>query len=74
VIDGRAGNLGDVPSITATLEDGPLKGGSVEATPVEGRPPKTLDLPDEDGTICRYCLEGWMQSGDSAKYSFLYTV
>ena len=62
-----------MPVITATLEDGPLKGGHVEAEVVEGRPPKTIDVPDEEGT-CRYCLEGWMQSGSSAKYSFLYRV
>jgi hypothetical protein len=63
-----------VPAITATLEDGPLAGTSVEADVVEGRPPKTLDVPAEDGGTCRYCLEGWMQSGSSAKYTFLYRV
>jgi hypothetical protein len=63
-----------VPAIIATLEDGPLKGTSVEAEPVEGRPPKTIDVPAEDGSTCRYCLEGWMQSGQSAKYTFLYRV
>lgn len=63
-----------MPAITATLEDGPLKGSSIEAQVVEGRPPKTLDVPDEDGSTCRYCLEGWMQSGESAKYTFLYRV
>jgi hypothetical protein len=62
-----------LPAITATLEDGPLKGGSIETQVVEGRPPKTIDVPDEAGA-CRYCLEGWMQSGDSAKYTFLYRV
>ena len=62
-----------MPVITATLEDGPLKGTSLEAETVEGRPPKTIDVPDEGGT-CRYCLEGWMQSGQSAKYTFLYRV
>jgi hypothetical protein len=63
-----------VPAITATLEDGPLEGTSIEAEVVEGRPPKTLDVPAEDGGTCRYCLEGWMQSGLTAKYTFLYRV
>jgi hypothetical protein len=63
-----------VPAITATLEDGPLKGTSIEAEVVEGRPPKTLDVPGEDGSTYRYCLEGWMQSGQTAKYTFLYSV
>jgi hypothetical protein len=62
-----------MPAITASLEDGPLAGTSLEAETVEGRPPKTIDVPDEGGT-CRYCLEGWMQSGRSAKYTFLYRV
>jgi len=61
--------------ITARLEDGPLKGKAVDVEPLEGRPPKTLDLPADDGEgTCRYCLEGWMQSGDSAIYTFLYRV
>jgi hypothetical protein len=63
-----------MPAITATLEDGPLAGRSLEAETVEGRPPKTLDVPDDEGGTCRYCLEGWMQSGRSAKYTFLYRV
>jgi hypothetical protein len=61
-------------TITATLEDGPLKNREVEAEVVEGRPPKTIDVPADDGTVCRYCLEGWMQSGQSAAYTFLYRV
>ena len=62
------------PTITAMFSDGPLKGTSIEAEVVEGRPPKTLDVPADDGTTCRYCLEGWMQSGSSASYTFLYRV
>ena len=61
-------------TITATLEDGPLAARRVEAQVVEGRPPKTLDVPADDGTTCRYCLEGWVQSGQSAAYTFLYRV
>ncbi len=60
-------------TITAMLQDGPLADRRVEAEVVEGRPPKTLDLSDEGGT-CRYCLEGWVQSGQSAAYTFLYRV
>jgi hypothetical protein len=62
------------PTITATLQDGPLEGSRIETEVVEGRPPKTIDAPADDGTTCRYCLEGWVQSGRSAAYTFLYRV
>ena len=62
------------PTITAMFEDGPLGGRSIEVDVLEGRPPKTLDAPADDGSMCRYCLEGWMQSGRSAVYTFLYLV
>jgi hypothetical protein len=62
------------PRVTARLVDGPLEGSSVEAEVVEGRPPKTIDVPAGDGTTCRYCLAGWVQSGRSAAYTFLYRV
>jgi hypothetical protein len=61
-------------TITATLEDGPLEGSSIEAEVVEGRPPKTIDVPAGDGSTCRYCLAEWAQSGPSASYTFLYRV
>jgi hypothetical protein len=56
------------------LNDGPLQGSSVEAEVIEGRPPKTIDVPADDGSTYRYCLEGWVQSGRSAAYTFLYSV
>jgi hypothetical protein len=62
------------PTITATFSDGPLEGTSLEVQAVEGRPPKTIDVPTDDGTTCRYCLVGWVQSGRSALYTFLYRV
>ena len=62
------------PTVTAMLNDGPLKGSSVEAEVIEGRPPKTIDVPADDGGAYRYCLEGWVQSGRSAAYTFLYRV
>jgi hypothetical protein len=62
------------PTITATLRNGPLEGRAIETEVVEGRPPKTIDLSADDGTTCRYCLEGWVQSGQSAAYTFLYRV
>ena len=65
---------GGGPRISAKLIDGPLEGRSIEAAVVEGRPPKTLDVPAEDGSVCRYCLAGWVQSGRSAEYTFLYRV
>jgi hypothetical protein len=60
--------------VRALLDGGPLAGRDVEVEPVEGRPPKTIDLPDEKGGTCRYCLEQWTQEGMTATYSFLYDV
>jgi hypothetical protein len=62
------------PTITATFKDGPLKGTSIEAEIVQGRPPSTIDAPGRDGSTNRYCLAGWVQSGRSAVYTFLYRV
>lgn len=61
------------PTVTATLEDGPLKSVSIEVEMVEGRPPKTIDVPAAEAS-CRYCLADWVQSGRSAAYTFLYRV
>jgi hypothetical protein len=61
-------------TITAVLDDGPLKSRRVETEFIEGRPPKTLDLVADDGTMCRYCLAEWVQAGPSATYTFLYEV
>jgi hypothetical protein len=58
----------------AFLADGPLKGESIEVEAVEGRPPMTVDLPNEgDGTL-RYCLSELNQEGLTADYTFLYAV
>jgi hypothetical protein len=62
------------PTVIALLDDGPLAGRQIEAELVEGRPPKTIDAPGDDGTTCRYCLAEWMQTGPSAVYTFLYRV
>jgi hypothetical protein len=62
------------PTITARLDDGPLRGTRVKARVVEGRPPSTVDVPAHDGSTCRYCLAEWVQSGPSAVYTFLYRV
>jgi hypothetical protein len=61
------------PTITARLDDGPLRGARIEAQVVQGRPPSTVDVPDDRST-CRYCLSELAQSGSSATYSFLYRV
>jgi hypothetical protein len=61
-------------SIRAFFSDGPLRGSGVEVEPVEGRPPKTVDVPTGDGATCRYCLAEWVQTGTAAKYTFLYQV
>ena len=62
------------PTITAELGGGPLDGRRLETRLVEGRPPKTLDLPADDGITYRYGLADWVQSGPSAVYAFLYRV
>ena len=58
----------------ALLTDGPLQGKPVEVQPVEGRPPTTIDLEDEDGGTLRYCLSELNQEGMTAAYTFLYAV
>ena len=62
------------PTISATFTDGPLAGSRIEAEVLEGRPPKTIDARADDGSTYRYCLAGWVQSGRSAAYTFLYRV
>ena len=62
------------PTITATLDDGPLEGICFEAQVVEGRPPSTIDVPADNGSTCRYCLAEWANSGPSVTYTFLYRV
>jgi hypothetical protein len=62
-------------TITAMLEDGPLKDRRIEAEVVEGRPPKTIDVPGDQGDESyRYCLARWEQAGPTAEYTFLYEV
>jgi len=68
------GSVGSGPTITATLGDGPLAGGSMKVEVVEGRPPKIIDVPVEDGSAYRYCLADWNQGGPRASYTFLYRV
>jgi hypothetical protein len=62
------------PTINAVLDGGPLDGRKIDVEVVEGRPPKTMDVPADDGTTCRYCLADWAQGGPSAAYTFLYRV
>jgi hypothetical protein len=62
------------PTITAVLEHGPLAGRRIDVDVVEGRPPKTINVPADDGGRCRYCLADWVQAGSSAIYTFLYRV
>ncbi len=51
-----------------------MEGKTVEVEVVEGRPPKTVDIPDETGGTYRYCLAEWTQEGMTAAYTFLYAV
>ena len=48
-----------------------MQGKTVEVEALEGRPPKTIDVPDEKGGACRYCLAQWTQEGMTAAYTFL---
>ena len=73
-LQARASVLEAGATITAALDDGPLRGKRIEAQVVEGRPPSTVDVPADDGSTCRYCLAEWAQSGPSATYTFLYRV
>jgi hypothetical protein len=41
---------------------------------VEGRPPATIDIPNDDAGTVRYCLSELSQKGTTAAYSFLYAV
>jgi len=61
-------------TITAILEDGPVAGRRMDVDVLEGRPPKTIDVPVDDGSTCRYCLANWVQAGPTALYTFLYAV
>jgi hypothetical protein len=45
-----------------------------EVDVVEGRPPKTIDVRGDDGSMYRDCLAEWVQTGPSAIYAFLYRV
>jgi hypothetical protein len=60
--------------VKALLIDGPLQGKPVEVEPVEGRPPTTIDLLDDEDGILRYCLSELNQEGMTAAYTFLYAV
>lgn len=60
--------------VKALLTDGPLQGKPVEIDPVEGRPPATIDLHDDDDGTLRYCLSELSQGGMTAAYTFLYAV
>jgi hypothetical protein len=72
--EARASGQEGRPTITAALDDGPLRGTRIEVQVVEGRPPSTVNVPADDGSTCRYCLAEWAQSGPSAVYTFLYRV
>ena len=51
-----------------------MKGKTLEVEFVEGRPPMTIDVPDEKGDVSRYCLTELTQEGHTAVYAFLYAV
>ena len=73
VLDHGNSRRGTAP-VKALLTDGPLKGKPVDVEPVEGRPPATIDLQDDDEGTLRYCLSELNQEGMTAAYTFLYAV
>ena len=73
-LQARAPALEAGTTITAALDDGPLRGKRIETLVLEGRPPSTVDVPAADGSTCRYCLAQWAQSGPSAVFALLYRV
>jgi hypothetical protein len=70
----RGRPTGTGQTVTARFIDGPLKEKRTESAVVEGRPPKVIDVPADDGATYRYCLAEWTQAGPSARYTFLYRV
>lgn len=65
----------DGSQITARLKHGPHAGQKTGVDAVEGRPPKTIDLPGTSPNArSRYCLEAWEQRGHEAIYTYLYEV
>ncbi len=62
-------------SVQAHLDNGPMKGETIDIDLVEARPPKTIEVSDahQKGTY-RYCLRRWTQKGETAAYTFLYPV
>jgi hypothetical protein len=69
-----AAGRGMGPTITASLDDGPLQGTRIETEVVQGRPPSTINVPADDGAMHRYCLADWVQGGPIAVYTHLYRV
>ena len=69
--DGAGLDTGNGHVVSASLVDGPLAGRRVDVDIVEGRPPITIDVPTQDGSACRYCLEALKQGGSSALYTFV---
>jgi hypothetical protein len=63
-----------LPRCGRSWRTGLCKAREVEVEAVEGRPPKTIDVPDEKGGAYRYCLAQWTQEGMTAAYTFLYAV
>lgn len=49
-----------------------MQGKRVEMEPVEGRPPKTVVVSDEEDRVYHYGLAEWTQKGMTAVYTFLY--
>jgi len=60
--------------VEAVSKDGPLERERLEMEPVEGRPPSTIDVPDDEGGSLRYCLAECTQEGMSADYTFVSSV
>ena len=51
--EARGSGQGVGTTVTAALDDGPLRGKRIEAQVVEGRPPSTVDVRAGDGRTLR---------------------
>jgi hypothetical protein len=63
-----------LPPCGRSWKTGLCNGETVALEAVEGRPPKTIDVPDQKGGACRYGRSQWTQEGMTAAYTFLRVV
>jgi hypothetical protein len=55
-VDTHSSGRESAPTVTAKLDDGPMRGKRIETEIVEGRAPYTIDVAADDGSTCRYLV------------------